>query len=448
VTAQAELAETPISLPPTQRITLPNGLTLVIAERKGLPLVAARLELAVGSAHEPAAKSGLAELTVQLLRRGTRKFTAEALDAAVEQVGGQLGVGVDVDSTALSVSLPSEHLPVALEVLAELCQRPRFLGKELAMAKRRVLAGLANQLDDPSAVADVAANLYSLPNHPYGRPGSGFSRTVRTLSRADVQGFWARAFAPEAASIFVVGDLGGCDVARLVKRHFGAWARRAPAFPALPAVPPPQGQRVIVVDKPDATQTQLRLVGAGIARKDPASFACLLAASVLGGGFTSRLMEEIRVNRGLSYGVSARFASFRQGGLFEISTFTKNETAALTVDVARQVTAALAQEGPRAQELADTQTYVRGLYPLKLETNEQIARTLADLHLYDLPLDHVSRFRERVGAVTPSEVRAAARAHFPVERFSLVCVGPAKHLKKALAPLGVPVQVKALSALA
>jgi zinc protease len=169
-----------------------------------------------------------------------------------------------------------------------------------------------------------------------------------------------------------------------------------------------------------------------------------LASSVLGGGFTSRLMEEIRQNRGLSYGVHARFSSFLRGGEFAISTFTKNETVKETLQVTLDVTRKLAEDGPREDELARTKTFLKGLYPLELETHEQIARTLADIRLYGLGDDHVSRLRERIQAVTSEQVRQVARAHFPLEAFTLVCVGPARLLKKELATFGPKVAVKKL----
>ena len=436
-----------LSLPATRITQLANGMHLVIAERPGLPLVAVRLELASGTAHDPHSKPGLAEFAAQLLRRGTKTRTADQIDEAIERVGGSLGIDVDSDSTALAASLPSEHLPVALQILADLAQQPKFAASEVAAAKARTLAGLANDLDDPSSVADKAISHFSLGAHPYAHPGSGFSRSVKTFTRADVVEHHARAFGPDCAAMYVVGDLDGADVEALVQKRFGKWTRAAPPFEETPEVTGPSERQVIVVDKSDATQTQIRVASSGIPRNSPQYFDCMLAAGVLGGGFTSRLMEEIRVNRGLSYGVSSRFYSMRRGGEFAISTFTKNETVIEALQVSLETARALAAQGPTAEEMKRTQTYVNGLFPLQLETNEQLARMLADLRLYGIGDDYVSSFRDRVSAVTADKVKAAAQAHFPLEAYTIVCVGPAKHLKRALEPFGDTVKVRKLAEL-
>lgn len=442
-----EKMESPLALPPTRTSQLANGMSVITAERRGLPLVAVRLELLAGSATDGASKAGLAEFASQLLRRGTKNRTADEIDEAVERVGGSLGIDVDVDSVAISVSLPSEHLAAALDVIADLAMNPKFPPAEVASAKARTLAALANDLDDPSSIADKAATFYALEGHPYGNPGGGWTRTVKTFNRGDALAFHARAFAPDRAALYVVGDTGGVDVDALAKKRFGKWARAETGFGELPPVPEPVGKRVILVDKDDATQTQIRIVSRGIPRNDPSYFACAVSAGVLGGGFTSRLMEEIRVNRGLSYGVSSRFFSFRRGGEFAISTFTKTETTAEAIQVALDVTRGLAEQGPTGEELLRTKTYVNGLFPLQLETNEQLARMLADLRLYGIGDDYVSRFRERVSAVTADQVREAARTHFPLENYTLVCVGKARAIQKALKPFGPKVTVKKLAEL-
>ena len=439
--------EAPLALPPLRRSQLANGLALVVAERRGLPLVSLRLQLAAGSAHEGLSKAGLAEFTAQLLRRGTRTRSASEIDQAIERVGGSLAIEAHPDSISLSASMPSEHLATGLEILADLAQNPRFAPSEVAAARARTLAWLANDLDEPASVADKAIGLYGLAGHPYGQPSTGFSRTVRTFNRADVAAFHARAFAPNSAALFVVGDLGGAGVEALVRKRFGRWARQDAPFPPVPELPAHHARQVIVVDKPDATQTQIRIGTLGIRRGDPATYVCAVAASVLGGGFTSRLMEEIRQNRGLSYGVHARFSSYLRGGEFGISTFTKNETAGETVNVALEVTRKLVEQGLRDEELARTKTFLKGLYPLELETHEQIARILADIHLYGLGDDHVSSLRDRIQAVTAEQFIEQARAHFPLDAFTLVCVGPARKLKKELAPFAPRVAVKKLQEL-
>jgi zinc protease len=197
---------------------------------------------------------------------------------------------------------------------------------------------------------------------------------------------------------------------------------------------------VIVVDKPDVTQTQVRIASGGFPRRSADYFAGMVASALLGGGFTSRLMEAIRVNRGLSYGVRSRFAASGAGGIFFVSTFTKVETTGEIVRVALDETARFCEGGPTAEELERTRSYLCGLFPLSLETHDQLAEKLAELALYDLPDDEVTAFRERVRAVTVEAAREAARRYFPLDRRVVVAVGPAKAIARQLEPFG-PVKV-------
>jgi zinc protease len=237
----------------------------------------------------------------------------------------------------------------------------------------------------------------------------------------------------------VVGTAPADEVLALARRRFERW--RAPDG-AVVSIPPPAPPRrsVVVVDKPDVTQSQVRIASSGFSRGSADYFPGMVASALLGGGFTSRLMEAIRVNRGLSYGVRSRFATSGSGGLFFIATFTKVETTSEIVQVALDETARFCEEGPGPEELERIQSYLCGLFPLSLETHDQLAEKLADLALYDLPEDEVTRFRDRVRAVTPEAVREVARRYFPLDERVVVAVGPARSIARELERFG-PVTV-------
>jgi zinc protease len=188
------------------------------------------------------------------------------------------------------------------------------------------------------------------------------------------------------------------------------------------------------------TQTQVRVASAGFARRSPDYFPGIVASALLGGGFTSRLMEAIRVNRGLSYGVRSRFATSGSGGLFFVSTFTKVESTAEIVQVTLDETARFCDAGPTGDELARIQSYLCGLFPLSLETHDQLAEKLADLALFDLPDEELSHFRERIRAVTPEACREVGRRYFPLGEHVVVAVGPARSIARQLERFG-PVTV-------
>jgi zinc protease len=428
-----------IALPPIRRETLPNGLRVIVAERAGVPLVAARLVLRGGSSLDPRRRSGLAHLAALAARRGTRRWTGPEIDLAVESLGAELGAGVDEDATYFGLSAPVEHLARCLDVLADVAISPTFPPAEVQRLRRREIASLAHDLDEPALVADRAMLQAAFGEHPYGHPPEGRARELGAARRGDLTALHASAYVPSSAFLVVVGKVAAAEVLAAVERRFGRWRAHGPE-PAPVGPPAPPRTSVVVVDKPDVTQTQVRIASAGYPRKSADHFPGIVASALLGGGFTSRLMEAIRVNRGLSYGVRSRFASSAAGGLFFVSTFTKVETTAEIVQVTLDETRRFCEEGPGPEELERTRAYLCGLFPLSLETHDQLAEKLADLTLFDLPDDEVSGFRDRVRAVGPEAIRAVARRYFPLDGRVVVAVGPAKAIARQLEPYG-PVTV-------
>lgn len=425
--------------PPVRRERLENGLTVVVASRPGVPLAAVRLLVRAGSSLDPAGRFGLAHLVAAAVRRGTRSRSGARVDAEVEALGAELGAGVDEDAASIGLTAPLEHLPRLLAVLADVATRPAFPAAEVAKLRAREVAALAHDLDEPGVVADRATIMAAYGAHPYGHPSEGRGKHLAAVRRADLLAFHARHWRPSRATLLVVGPVDAEATLDLVRRHLGGW--RGAAGGEVEIVPPaPQPSGVVLVDRPDLTQVQLRIAAPGFARGAGDHAAGVVAGAVLGGGFTSRLMEAIRVERGLSYGVRARFASGRSGGLFFVSSFTKVESAGELARVALDELHRFREGGPTEEELGRVRGFLGGLYPLSLETHEAWAEKLAEVELYGLPQDEVATFLARVGAVDAEACRAVARRYLPGERRVVVAVGPAKALRPQLEPLG-PVRV-------
>jgi zinc protease len=429
-------APAPIPLPQIHREQLPGGLSVVVAQRPGVPLVAVRVVLRGGASLDPAGRFGLAHLVAATSRRGTRRRTGPEIDEMIESLGAELGGGVDEDATYVGLGAPAESLGRCLDVLAEVVAQPSFPVREVDRIRRREVASLSHDLDEPGVVADRAMLTAAFGRHPYGHSPEGRARHLAAAKRAEIAAFHVRHWRPDAALIVIVGPLPAEEVLAQVRRRFGSW-RGSAAHANAVAPPPPLGRAVVVVDKPDLTQTQVRIVSPGFARASPDYFPGVVASAVLGGGFTSRLMEAIRVNRGLSYGVRSRFAPSRAGGLFFVSTFTKVETTAEIVDVASDEIAKFRDEGPTDEELERTQSYLCGLFPLSLETHDQLAEKLTDLELHGLPETEITRFRDHVRAVGAGACRDIARRYFPGDgRGIVVAVGPAREIAKPLEKFG------------
>jgi zinc protease len=428
-----------VVLPDLREATLGNGLRIAVARRPGVPLGAARLAVRAGSALDPAGAFGLAHLTAMAARRGAGRRTGRAIDDLVESSGADLSGGAEEDASVHGLSAPVDVLSRLLPVLADVVLRPTLSQGEFERLRRKERAELAHDADEASTLADRALLQAVYGAHPYGHPVEGRGKDLARLRRRDARAFHDRWFGPRSALAVVAGPVDGDRMLAELEARLGRWRPEAEEPAELPA-PERTARRVIVVDKPDATQAQVRIGGVAFPRRSPDYFPALVGNAVLGGGFTSRLVEAIRVNRGLTYGVRSRFAVGRATGMFNVSSFTKNETAGELVAVALDEMARFADGGPTPEEIGRATSWLAGLFPLSLETHDQLAEKLADLALYGLPDEEVTAFRERIRAVGPEAARDVARRYFPRDERVVVAVGPAKAIARPLERFG-PVSV-------
>jgi zinc protease len=427
----------PLQLPPHEVRTLANGLTLHVVPRRSLPLVAVRLVVRAGSVFDPPQQRGVADFASRLLRRGAAGLAADEISETTELVGATVGGYANEENVVVSLSTPSKHLDAMLSVMAQLVLEPDFPEAEVELARRRTLAQLANDLDDPGTLADRALSRAVWGAHPYASDPSGGKADVERLTRAQCVRFHAERLGPKVAHLYVVGDVSVDQVTAVVDRTLGRWGG-GPAF--APVVPAWAGLErpgeVVLVDKPEQTQVQVRIGAPGVKRNDPAFFPLLVMNSVLGGGFTSRLVSEIRVKRGLSYGAGSAYDMLSAAGSFSVSSFTRTESVPTLLDVALGEVERMRKKGPSAPELRTAQRYICGLYPGRLETNEAVAGALSDVVHYGLPEDWIERYRERVSAVTVKQAVEAAKAHLFTRERVIALVGNAEALKPLVSRYG------------
>lgn len=435
--AAPKLSLRPLKLPARTVTTLANGLKVTVVERGPLPLVAVRLTWRAGSVYDPPDRHGVAEMTARLLRRGAGGMSAEVLNEAVDFVGASMSVWAGEDSFGAGLTVPVAHFDSMLGTLAKVLRHPDFPEAEVGLTKRRTLAQLANALDDPDDVADRALVSAVFGSHPYGHETIGNKTSVEAMQREDVVRYHRERVVPQGAHLFIVGDLPVAAALKAVEREFGDWAGAPEGAVSMPEWDKPvRTGDVIIVDKPEQTQVQVRIAARGVYRGHPDHFPLTVMNCVLGGSFTSRLMQQIRVKRGLTYGVGSHFDQLATAGAFAISTFTKTETVNELIDVALAEVQKMRARGPTAAELSSVQRYIAGLYPARLETNESIAAAMADMALYGLPDDWVDQYRERVAAVTPKTAAEAALKHLPDADKVIVLCGNAAQLEKAVAKYG------------
>ncbi|GMU61352.1 MAG: peptidase M16 [Myxococcaceae bacterium] len=427
----------PLHLPPHEVRVLANGLTVHVVKRSSLPLVAVRLVVRAGSAFDSPGERGVADFASRILRRGAGGQSADTISEAVDLVGAALGGYANEENAVISLSTPSKHLDAMLGVMGQIVLAPDFPEQEVELNRRRTLAQLANELDDPGTLADRALTRAVWGQHPYAFESCGGKVDVERLTRAQLQAFHRDRLGPKVAHLFVVGDVDVEAVTEVIQRTLGGWRggpKFAPEVPAWPGLQKPG--EVVIVDKPEQTQAQVRIAAAGVKRGHPDHFPLVVMNAVLGGGFTSRLVTEIRVKRGLSYGAGSSFDMLSAGGSFTVSSFTRTESVNALVDVALAEVEKMRLKGPSAKELATVQRYICGLYPGRLETNEAVAGAIADVVHYGLPPDWIAGYRERISAVSVKQAAEAAHRHlFKGERV-LALVGNAEALKPMVSRYG------------
>lgn len=424
------------------RARLPNGLSVLVLEDPKLPRVGIGLSVRRGAALERPDQAGLASYTAEVMRRGAADRDALALAEAVDSLGASLVADADWDATTVEVSGLSRDLDALFEVLADVVLRPRFDADEAERARRNRLASLERRKDDPATLASwqLARAMYG--EHRFGTPVLGTSESVAGLDASAARAWHARVFVPGNAIFFASGDLDARDVLRRVRAAFGDWPEGpVPAEGAAPPQAAPAERRVVIVDRPDLGQAQIRLGHEGLSRTDPERIASRLMNHALGGGgFGSRLMQGLRENTGLAYFAYSAFDTRRQPGPFFIGTATRAEEAGRAVQIALEEMEATREQGLDEAELARARSYTTGSFALGLETSAAVVGALVDLDVYGLPEDSLDTFRARVRAVPPEAVTRAARHRLHPERAAIVAVGPAEVLRTQLERFG-PVEV-------
>ncbi len=425
-----------------ERVQLENGLTVLLMEYHKLPLVYFELRVHGGASVDPDEREGLANLTAELLRQGTETQTAAQIAEELDFVGGSLDVDVNTDFTAVTAEFLRKDFATGLDLLAEIVLRPTFPAEEVERARKNALAKILRARENPLIIANQAFEAFLYKSHPYGRPVHGTEASVGTITREDIVGFHQGNYRPETTILAVVGDFTVDEMASKLTMAFGDWTVGSTSSLAKRSLPgQPEKWQILVVDKPDVTQTQIRLGSLGIDRRNPDFHAIQVANTVLGGSFTSRLVDEIRVNRGLTYGIGSFFDARAERGPFAIATFSKNATALETLQVALDELKKFRDQGATPAEIEKAKNYLAGLFVLDLQTPESLADKMSDIEFYGLPLDFVDSYQERIRAVTLLEVNRAAREYFPYENLAIVVVTDAKLMQDQLEELG-PVTVR------
>ncbi len=424
-------------LPAYTKTTLKNGLTVIIMPTDRLPLVDFRLVARAGSVHDPAGKEGLASLTADLLTQGAGARDARQVADDIAFVGGDLEASAGAEQLVVTCEVLRKDFTTGLEMFRDVIVAPTFPAEEFERKKSEAIGAIAANKDDPGTVANTELLPFMMENSPLGHPAIGWEDAVHGLTREDVVKFHHDFVTPDNAMLAVVGDVDPKTTLKALEQAFKDW-KKSGKKRGEPYAPLTRdgGRRIAVVDKPEVTQTQIRFACVGVPRNHPDYYPIAVANTILGAGFTSRLVDEIRVNKGLTYSISSRFDMYRNAGLFRISTFTRNETIRETIDEVLKVVQTLRDDGPKAEELTKAKSFLTGLYPLGLQAPDNLAARLLDVEFYGLPADYIETYADRINEVDMDDARRVLKAYFCTKDLNILLVSNPDVAKKALEGMG------------
>ena len=429
------LAARQVNFPPYQIRTLANGLQVIAVSHHEQPAVSIRLILRAGGAQDPPNKPGVAYLAASLLDQGTATKNAEQIATTIDSIGGAIGAGAGSDLTFINAAVMKDSLGLALDLVSELARQPGFAPEEIDRQRQQILSGLKVSYDDPDYLAGVVFDRLVYGFHPYGKPDSGTPESIAAITRNDLLEFHKRWFAPNNAILAIVGDVTADQAFAGAERAFGAWRRAE--LPATRAdEPPAPTRRVVVVDRPGAAQTEIRVGNIALPRRHPDYLALDIAMKILGGEGGNRLHRVLRSERGLTYGASADLNALKDTGDIVAETDTRSEKTAEALRLMVEEIVRLQRQRVSTRELADAQEYLTGSFPLTIETPSAIALQVLNAIFYGLDLNELQTYRERVNAITVDDIQRIAQQYLRPDRLSIVLVGDASVFAKDLAGVG------------
>jgi zinc protease len=426
-----------VKFPPYDLQMLPNGLQVVAVLHHEQPVVSMRLLVRAGSASDPKDKLGLAKIAADLLDQGTTTMSAEQMNDAIDFIGGAMGASASPDLSQMSIVVMKDSFETGMRMLSDMARRPAFAQAEIDRQKQQALSGLQVSLQDPEYIANAVFDRLVYGFHPYGMPQTGTPDTLSAIGRADLASFHQKYFVPNNAILAVVGDVTADEAFSTAKKVFGDWEKRGVEAQTF-IVPPEPTRRVVVVNKPDAVQTEVRVGHIGIPRKHADYMAINLAIRILGGEGSNRLHQVLRTERGLTYGAQAEFDTLKESGDFEAETNTRSEATGEVLRLIIDEFWRLQRERVSERELTEAKNYLTGSFPLTIETPDAIARQVLNVLFYGLPIEELQTIREQVNAVTVDDIQRVAQKYLRPDRLSIVLVGNAAAFAPQLKGIGFP----------
>jgi len=429
----------PYHFPHVTRATLANGLRVLVAQNHNAPLVSMRALVRSGADHDSPDVAGLASVVADLLDEGAGSRDGIKLTEDIGLLGGTLGTGADWDASYISLDILARYAHEAVEMFSDISSRATLPPDGLERVRAERITDILQQRDEPAAIAAKRFSGLLYGHGPYGVPMIGTADSVARISADDVRRFYRDHYIPNNTSVVVSGDIDPDQALKLVDEALGNWERGAE--PPRPSIAPLafEANRIYLVDRPTAVQSEIRIGHVGVARSSADYFPLSVMNALLGGIFNSRINLNLRERHGYTYGARSVFAFRRSAGPFVVAAPVRNEVTTESVQEVLGELRRIRTGDVEDQELEHTKSYLMGVFPATVQSASDIAGRLLDIELYGLPESYFEHYRESIGAVSKDDVERVAKKYIDPDRALIVIVGNAKQVREPLGTLGYPI---------
>jgi zinc protease len=410
------------------RVVTPNGMTLLIVEQHSLPIVSVEVLVRSGSLYDPSGKAGLANLTAGLLDEGTARRSAVEITDAVAVIGAGLSVRASYDYVTTGLRVLKKDVETGFDLLSDILIHPVFDASEFKRVRNIILGEIQAEKDQPHAIARQAFRQITFGRHPYYHPVKGFEESLSEIQRADLASFHHQYYRPNNAIVSIVGDVTPQEAEALVHKYFGKWEKMTVALPEIEPSKPLQSKNIIKIEK-DLSQATVILGHVGIKRSNADYYAVRVMNYILGGGgFSSRLMSEIRDNQGLVYSIYSSFSGNQDPGPFSVTFQTENGNARKAIGGILLEINRIREEDVSKKELSEAKAYLVGSFPLRIDTTRKVASLLPQIEFHNLGLHYLKEYKKLINRVTVADIRRVAKKYLHPDKYALVLVGRQKEI--------------------
>jgi zinc protease len=438
--APAPLPPRPISIPTPRETTLPNGLSLVVVEDKRLPLVSFRLAFRVGGAFDPPDLPGLTDLLAGLLPEGTQTKTSKELADEVARMGASLSAGATSDYTIVGASALAQFNDRVLALLAEVTLEPSFPENEVALAKQNTKESLRQQRAQPSFLASEMVSRVMFGDHPYSIVAPT-PESIDRCSRDEFVAFHRRKLVPNNAVLIVVGDVRYDEILKQAESLFSTWNRGEDIVANFPAPPVRTSRTAYLIDRPGSAQSNIVIANSGITRTSPDYFPMMLMHTVLGANASSRLFMNLREDKGYTYGAYSTLDARRTAGTFRATAEVRTPVTGDSLKEFFYELNRIGSEQVSQKEISDAKSYLTGVFPIRLETQEGLTDQLVQIKMLNLPNDYLDTYRDRIQAVTVEEIQRVAQKYIKPDEAALIVVGDGASVLDQMKPYCEDIEV-------